>query len=66
MNFFLFKNILSGYLDWNLNQMTPYHFLQGLLAQGIVLSHEKTKVFQSNEKTQGKPTNQSNLKYNDL
>lgn len=46
--------------------MTPYHFLQSLLAQGVVLSHEKAKVFQPAENTDGKPANQSNFYYFNL
>ena len=43
-DFVAFEKYILGVLDWNLNQMTPYHFLQALISQGIVLSHEKVKV----------------------
>ena len=39
-------------LDWNLSQLTPYHFLQALLSQGVVLSHEKVKVELTGESNQ--------------
>lgn len=31
-------------LNWNISQLTPYHFVQSLLSQGVVANHEKVKV----------------------
>lgn len=39
-----FEKFLIQSLEWNLNQLTPYHFLQALLSQGVVLSHERVKA----------------------
>lgn len=39
-----FEKLVLKTLDWNLSQITTYQYLQALLSQGIVLSHEKVKV----------------------
>jgi hypothetical protein len=58
--FMSFRNwINNNILDWNMNQMTPYHFLQSLLAQGVVLSYEKVRVTESGQNTVEKPASQS-------
>ena len=40
---FVLKN-----LNWSISQLTPYHFVQSLLSQGVIANHEKVKVFISN------------------
>ena len=43
-HYVIFEEITLKMLRWNLSQITPYHCLQALIAQGIVLSHEKCRI----------------------
>lgn len=38
-----FERTVIDLLNWNWDQMTPYHFLQTLISQGILLSHERVR-----------------------
>ena len=58
-----YERVVLTLLDWNLDQMTPYHFLQSLIAQGILLSHEKVKIFQANINSSEKSENNSYSNY---
>lgn len=51
-DYIMFEKYLLELLDWNVMQTTPYHFFQALLAQGIVLSHEKQKQKMQTHKEQ--------------
>lgn len=44
-----FEKFIVQSLDWQFYQLTPYHFLQALLSQGIVLSHERVMSESSEE-----------------
>ena len=47
-------------LDWNISQLTPYHFVQALLSQGVVGNHEKVKVTISNSEQNSERNNDGN------
>ena len=65
-----FERFVVKLLNWNLNKITPYHFLQCLIAQGIVLSHEKIRVTKEKGDNQEESDKESsnvwsnNLKFN--
>lgn len=44
-----FEKLVLMTLDWNLSLTTTYQYLQALLSQGIVLSHEKVKFDASSQ-----------------
>ena len=40
-DYIFYEKLLLKKVNWNLSQITPYHFLQALLSQGVILNHEK-------------------------
>ncbi|CAI2362830.1 unnamed protein product [Moneuplotes crassus] len=51
-----FERTVIDLLNWNCDQMTPYHFLQTLISQGILLSHERVRKENSPQSPMSKLT----------
>ena len=43
-DYIFYEKFVLKKLNWNLSQITPYHFLQALLSQGVIFNHEKRIV----------------------
>lgn len=57
-NFIAWEREICKRLDWNFNQLTPYHYFESLISQGIFKPHEgldladaKTQITQLNSVT---------------